>query len=60
MPDNTVDHLVERLWSGKAAMEEWTAVLAGGAINQIADDMIVVSTRYLFGNVTAVRTAAPT
>ncbi|WP_158932546.1 MBL fold metallo-hydrolase, partial [Acidisphaera sp. S103] len=56
MTDTSIDHLVERLWTGEAAMEEWTAAVAGGAINTISDDMIVVSTSYLFGNVTAIRT----
>lgn len=49
--------LVERVWRGEAAMEEWTAAVSGGAIDRIADDVITVSTSYLFGNVTAVRTA---
>jgi hypothetical protein len=56
MTDTDINHLIERLWTGEAAMEEWTAAVAGGAINAISDDMIVVSTSYLFGNVTAIRT----
>jgi alkyl sulfatase BDS1-like metallo-beta-lactamase superfamily hydrolase len=39
-------------------MEEWTAAVAGGAIDEVSEDVIVVSTGYLFGNVTAVRTDA--
>lgn len=56
MTGTDINHLVERLWTGESAMEEWTAAVAGGAINAISDDMIVVSTSYLFGNVTAIRT----
>jgi alkyl sulfatase BDS1-like metallo-beta-lactamase superfamily hydrolase len=56
MSNTDVNHLVERLWSGEAAMGEWSAAVAGGSINAISDDMIVVSTSYLFGNVSAIRT----
>jgi alkyl sulfatase BDS1-like metallo-beta-lactamase superfamily hydrolase len=56
MTGTDIDHLVDRLWTGDAAMEEWSAAVAGGAINAIAGDMIAVSTSYLFGNVTAIRT----
>jgi len=50
--------LVERLWRGDAAMEQWTTAVAGGSIDPLADDAIVVSTSYLFGNVTTIRTGA--
>lgn len=50
--------LFERLWSGQSPMEEWTAAVSGGAVNQVDDAVALVSTSYLFGNVTAVRTAA--
>jgi alkyl sulfatase BDS1-like metallo-beta-lactamase superfamily hydrolase len=56
MSETYTDRLFERLWSGEAAMEEWSAAVAGGSANEISDDMIVVSTSYLFGNVTAIRT----
>jgi alkyl sulfatase BDS1-like metallo-beta-lactamase superfamily hydrolase len=56
MGDTGIDHLVERLWSRESGMEEWTAAVLGGSVNRISDDMIVVSTSYLFGNVTAMRT----
>ncbi|WP_378948397.1 alkyl sulfatase dimerization domain-containing protein [Mesorhizobium sp. ANAO-SY3R2] len=52
-----MDDLFERLWSGEAAMEEWTSSVSGGVSRQIDGDVIVVSTGYLFGNVTAIRTA---
>jgi glyoxylase-like metal-dependent hydrolase (beta-lactamase superfamily II) len=57
MSSSDLDHVFERLWRGDAAMEEWSAAVAGGSVNAIADDIIVVSTSYLFGNVTAIRTA---
>src|SRR5713101_4707566 len=56
MSETDTGRLFERLWSGDAAMEEWSAAVAGGSANEISDDMIVVSTSYLFGNVTAIRT----
>src|SRR6266478_8254570 len=56
MSETDTDRLFERLWSGEAAMEEWSAAVAGGSANEISDDTIVVSTSYLFGNVTAIRT----
>ncbi|MSP67183.1 MAG: MBL fold metallo-hydrolase [Alphaproteobacteria bacterium] len=49
--------LFKRLWHGDAAMEEWTAAVAGGAVDTVTDDVIVVSSHYAFGNVTAIRTA---
>jgi glyoxylase-like metal-dependent hydrolase (beta-lactamase superfamily II) len=56
MSDTDIDHLVERLWRGEASMEDWTAAVAGGSVNEISNDIIVISTGYLFGNVTAIRT----
>jgi alkyl sulfatase BDS1-like metallo-beta-lactamase superfamily hydrolase len=52
-----LDALFERLWSGSASLEEWTAAVAGGLANQVDDDVAAISTGYLFGNVTAVRTS---
>jgi alkyl sulfatase BDS1-like metallo-beta-lactamase superfamily hydrolase len=52
------DALFERVWSGAAAMEEWTASVSGGAIKPVTDDIIAIHTGYLFGNVTAIRTDA--
>lgn len=51
------DVLVERMWRGEATMEEWTASVAGGKTREIAPGIVVVSTGYLYGNVTAIRTA---
>ena len=51
-----LDPLFERLWSGAAAMEEWTASVSGGAVKPIAENVIAIHTSYLFGNVTAIRT----
>lgn len=48
--------IVERIWRGDAAMEAWTAAIAGGVATPVADDVVAVSTSYLFGNVTAIRT----
>lgn len=53
-----MDPLFERLWSGSAAMEEWTAAVAGGTVVPVADDVAALHTGYLFGNVTAIRTTA--
>lgn len=53
-----MDELFERLWQGGAKMEEWTASVAGGVSRQVDEDVIAVSTGYLFGNVTAIRTTA--
>lgn len=53
-----VNRLFERLWHGEAAMEEWSAAVAGGSAHAVHDDMIVVSTHYVVGNVTAIRTGA--
>lgn len=50
-----VKGLVDRLWRGEATMEEWTASVTGGAGDEVADDVLVVSTGYLYGNVTAIR-----
>ncbi|WP_163981128.1 MBL fold metallo-hydrolase, partial [Raoultella ornithinolytica] len=38
--------------------EEWSAAVAGGSAQAVCDDMIVVSTHYVVGNVTAIRTGA--
>lgn len=51
------EQLFERLWLGQADMAEWTASVSGGVGRQIGDDVLAVSTGYLFGNVTAIRTA---
>ncbi|MDB5534948.1 MAG: hypothetical protein JWO28_3263, partial [Hyphomicrobiales bacterium] len=59
MSNGTTDFgaLFERLWNGTAPMEDWSAAVAGGSIAAITEDIITVSTSYLFGNVTALRTA---
>ncbi len=48
--------LFERIWSGAASLEEWTAFVAGGAARPIADNAFAIHTGYLFGNVSAIRT----
>ena len=50
--------LFERLWTGDAPLEEWTAAVSGGSVTSLADDAIAIHTGYLFGNTTAIRTAA--
>src|SRR5579871_699648 len=50
------DELFEQLWSGTAAMEAWSAAVAGGAIKSVAEDVVAIHTGYLFGNTTAIRT----
>lgn len=52
------DRLFERLWTGDAAMEEWTAAVSGGSARRITDNVIAIHTGYLFGNTSAVRTDA--
>ena len=52
------DPLFERIWSGAAPMEEWTASVSGGTVKPVADNIIAIHTGYLFGNVTAIRTGA--
>ena len=52
------DQLFERLWTGDAAMEEWTAAVSGGSAKPITDSVIAIHTGYLFGNTSAVRTDA--
>ena len=47
--------LFERLWSGSAQMEEWTAAVSQGAITSVADNIITVHTTYFCGSVTAIR-----
>lgn len=51
------DELFERLWSGEASMDVWSAAVSGGSARQIADNAIAIHTGYLFGNATAFRTA---
>jgi glyoxylase-like metal-dependent hydrolase (beta-lactamase superfamily II) len=48
--------LFERLWSGSATMEEWTAAVSHGAITQVTADIVTAHTTYFCGNVTAIRT----
>ena len=50
--------LFERLWTGAATLEEWTAAVAGGSVTPITDGIIAIHTGYLFGNATAIRTDA--
>lgn len=52
------DEVFERLWTGAAPMEEWTAAVAGGSARPIGDGILAIHTGYLFGNVTAIRTGA--
>ena len=52
------DQLFERLWSGRAPMEDWTQAVSHGAITPVADNMIAVHSTYFCGSVTAIRTAA--
>ncbi|WP_342364332.1 alkyl sulfatase dimerization domain-containing protein [Terrarubrum flagellatum] len=51
------DELFERLWSGAAPMEDWTAAVKGGVAKTIADNIVAIHTSYFFGNVTAIRTS---
>lgn len=48
--------LVERLWTGAAAMEAWTEAVALGAATAVADGIVTVHTTYFCGSVTAIRT----
>ncbi len=52
------DPLFERLWDGSAAMEDWTGAVSGGTAKPVATDAVAIHTGYLFGNATAIRTAA--
>ena len=52
------DELFERLWTGAATLEEWTAAVSGGCAVPVTDNIIAIHTGYLFGNATAIRTAA--
>ena len=52
------DDLFERLWDGRAEMEEWTEAVSAGAITHVADNIITVHTTYFCGSVTAIRTSA--
>ncbi|MDH6230768.1 alkyl sulfatase BDS1-like metallo-beta-lactamase superfamily hydrolase [Mesorhizobium soli] len=58
MNPQELDAIVDRVWNGEAPMEEWTAAVSGGSIKEVSSDVIVVSTGYLFGNVTVIRTEA--
>ena len=49
--------IIEGLWRGTTPMEDWTVAVTGGFCHPVADDIAVISTSYLYGNVTAVRTA---
>jgi alkyl sulfatase BDS1-like metallo-beta-lactamase superfamily hydrolase len=51
------DTLFERLWSGTAAMKEWTEAVSGGVITSVAENIISVHTTYFCGSVTAIHTA---
>jgi alkyl sulfatase BDS1-like metallo-beta-lactamase superfamily hydrolase len=54
-----MDHeqIFERLWSGVAAMEEWTQAVSTTAATLITDNIIAVHSTYFCGSVTAIRTA---
>lgn len=52
------DPLFERLWTGDAAMEAWTAAVSGGSARPVTDRVIAIHTGYLFGNASAIRTDA--
>jgi hypothetical protein len=55
--NNAAMTIAEQLWQGEVPMEDWTAAVAGGSITPVGDDVVVVHTSYVFGNVTAIRTA---
>jgi alkyl sulfatase BDS1-like metallo-beta-lactamase superfamily hydrolase len=48
----------ERLWHGTPSLDDWTQTVGGGVAQPIGEDSIAIHTGYLFGNVTAIRTAA--
>jgi alkyl sulfatase BDS1-like metallo-beta-lactamase superfamily hydrolase len=52
------DPLFERLWTGAAGLDEWTAAVAGGSAKQATDGVAALHTGYLFGNASAIRTDA--
>jgi alkyl sulfatase BDS1-like metallo-beta-lactamase superfamily hydrolase len=52
------DPLFERLWTGAAGLEAWTAAVAGGVAKPVTDKVAALHTGYLFGNATAIRTEA--
>jgi alkyl sulfatase BDS1-like metallo-beta-lactamase superfamily hydrolase len=52
------DALFERLWSGTAAMEEWTQEVSDTAVTRVASSVITVHSTYFCGSVTAIRTAS--
>ena len=54
----TQAEIFERLWNGAAALEDWTATVAGGIAHPVGDGIAALHTGYLFGNATAIRTAA--
>ncbi|NDZ18130.1 alkyl sulfatase dimerization domain-containing protein [Variovorax sp. WS11] len=54
---NNAMTISEQLWQGAVPMEDWTAAVAGGSITPVGEDVVVVHTSYVFGNVTAIRTA---
>jgi glyoxylase-like metal-dependent hydrolase (beta-lactamase superfamily II) len=45
-------------WTGAATLEEWTAAVSGGVAVPVTDNIVAIHTGYLFGNATAIRTAA--
>lgn len=48
--------LFERLWSGAARMEEWTAAVSQGTITQVAENIITIHSTYFCGSVTIIST----
>ena len=50
--------IVDKIWRGEVAMEAWTQAVAGGNCREVAPGIAAISTSYLFGNVTAIRTEA--
>ncbi len=50
------DDLFERLWSGAAEMEDWTAAVSQGAVTEVAEGIVTVHTTYFCGSVSAIRT----
>lgn len=52
------EELFERLWTGTATLAEWTAAVSGGSAVPVTENLIAIHTGYLFGNATAIRTAA--
>jgi alkyl sulfatase BDS1-like metallo-beta-lactamase superfamily hydrolase len=52
------NQLFERLWDGRAPMEEWTQAVSDGSVTAIGDNIITVHTTYFCGSVTVIRTSA--